>query len=41
MRTKNGWQLLGMVLIVWGMLIFSLNPVQAASPAGVLKEAIH
>ncbi|MDP3039921.1 MAG: ABC transporter substrate-binding protein, partial [Deltaproteobacteria bacterium] len=41
MRTKNGWQLLKMVLIVWGMLIFSLNPVQAASPAGVLKEAIH
>jgi len=41
MRTKNGWSFLATVLTIGGMLTFGLNPVQAASPAGVLKEAIH
>ena len=30
-----------MVPIIGVMIISGLNPVQAAAPAGVLKEAIH
>ena len=41
MKTKNGRSLLAMVVIIWGMLTLGLPSAQAATPAGVLKEAIH
>jgi peptide/nickel transport system substrate-binding protein len=41
MRRKKSWSLWGMVLIAGVMLMTDVNPVQAAAPAGTLKEAIH
>jgi peptide/nickel transport system substrate-binding protein len=41
MRRKRSWSFWGMVLITGVMLISGLNPVQAAAPAGTLKQAIH
>src|SRR5512139_3304599 len=41
MSAKKFWRFCGVVLLLGGMLTFGASPAQAASPAGVLKEAIH
>ena len=41
MQRRKSWSFWGMALMSGVMLIASLTPVQAAVPAGTLKEAIH
>ena len=41
MKRKRSWSSWGMALVAGLLFLSGLNPVQAAAPAGTLKEAIH